>query len=764
MLAERFGNSFQSRVKSFCNLILKRSKMKKILTLCFVLCFSVSIFAQIPVQTLVQISKAEDELRFDKTLETFLKSKNAKIRVRSALAAGRIGNDAAIPQLVSLLQTDKDDEVRAMAAFALGEIESVKAADALLQVLGNTKNDGTLRAKAIEAAGKIAAANAKDEKSKELGKAIVAALEFEARRRSAPSLETILKGLTAVLRVRPENGNVVVAEFLTYSDARIRADAGNTLARLRAKNANETLRTMLQKDSDAVARANAARVLGAAEDKDSLGILLNAAVKDADSRVRISAIRALGNLKEKRAAEKLIERGNFIYSSLYGVATFATKNGSPSEKSELFEIATVLSRLLANSNDEKAVAFIKILRKLDNYLSPETEIALARIAPKDYAETFSSGAEAIFTEDWRTASAVFQGLGEIAALEANEENNVMKSQTRLLLVQLISVWLTHEQKNGKTNLAIPDLLRAFAAFKSENTSGILRPILEIEKDIFIRAAIAEILGEQPKSKENLKALQDAFSFAFVSDKDSNDAQLAIIDALFKLDKNEVIPTLFVAINSKDYLVRKKAADILESDEIEKNELVKVMLERYKNSKRNQVLPFSGGSKLGQILNKPADYLRAVSRKNGTVKAVFATEKGNFTIELMPEDAPLTVDNFIKLAKANYFNGLQVHRVVPNFVMQDGDPRGDGNGGPGWQIRCEVNMLEYERGAVGMALSGKDTGGSQWFATHSPQPHLDGGYTVFGKVNESEMKIVDNIVRGDKILSVKIIEQRAVGKK
>lgn len=761
MLAERFGNSFQSRVKSFCNLILKRSKMKKITILCFVLCFSVSLFAQIPVQTLVQISKAEDELRFDKTLEALLKSKNAKIRVRSALAAGRIGNDAAIPSLVSLLQNDKDDEVRVMSAFALGEIESIKAADAILQVLGNTKNDGTLRAKAIEAAGKIAAANAKEEKSKELGKAIVAALEFEKGRRSAPSSETILKGLTAVLRVRPENGDIIVAKFLTYSDVRIRADAGNTLARLRAKNANEALRTMLQKDSDAVARANAARVLGAAEDKELLEILLNAAVKDTDSRVRISAIRALGNLKDKKAAEKLIARANVIFSE---IRQSSFQKTSPSEKSELFEIATVLSRLLVNSNDEKAVAFIKILRKLDNYLSPETEIALARIAPKDYAETFSSGAEAIFTEDWRTASAVFQGLGEIAALEANEENDALKSQTRLLLVQLISVWLTHEQKSGKTSLAIPDLLRAFAAFKSENTSGILRPILEIEKDIFIRAAIAEILGEQPKSKENIKALQDAFSFAFVSDKDSNDAQLAIIDALFKLNKNEIVPTLFVAINSKDYLVRKKAADILQNDEIEKNELVKVMLERYKNSKRNQILPFSGGSKLGQILNKPADYLRAVSRKNGTVKAVFATDKGNFTIELMPEDAPLTVDNFIKLAKANYFNGLQVHRVVPNFVMQDGDPRGDGNGGPGWQIRCEVNMLEYERGAVGMALSGKDTGGSQWFVTHSPQPHLDGGYTVFGKVNESDMKIVDNIVRGDKILSVKIIEQRAVGKK
>jgi cyclophilin family peptidyl-prolyl cis-trans isomerase len=156
------------------------------------------------------------------------------------------------------------------------------------------------------------------------------------------------------------------------------------------------------------------------------------------------------------------------------------------------------------------------------------------------------------------------------------------------------------------------------------------------------------------------------------------------------------------------------------------------------------------------LNSDLDYRRALSRKNGFVKAVLTTGKGTFTIDFLPEDAPLTVDNFIKLARAGYFNGLEVHRVVPNFVMQDGDPRGDGNGGPGWSIRCEINMVPYERGAVGMALSGKDTGGSQWFVTHSPQPHLDGGYTVFGKVNETGMKVVDNIVRGDKIINVRVI--------
>jgi cyclophilin family peptidyl-prolyl cis-trans isomerase len=216
----------------------------------------------------------------------------------------------------------------------------------------------------------------------------------------------------------------------------------------------------------------------------------------------------------------------------------------------------------------------------------------------------------------------------------------------------------------------------------------------------------------------------------------------------------------VALEAPDYLVRKKAFDLLRSSDPEgSSQTLTKILNTFVANKQNTVLPFSPLSKtrLGQILNSDADYARAISRRNGETRAIIATTKGKFVIELLPEDAPLTVENFIKLARRRYFDRVYVHRVVPNFVIQDGDQRGDGNGGPGWQIRCEINMVPYERGAVGMALSGKDTGGSQWFITHSPQPHLDGGYTVFGKVTENDMKIVDAISRGDKILEIKIIE-------
>jgi cyclophilin family peptidyl-prolyl cis-trans isomerase len=132
-----------------------------------------------------------------------------------------------------------------------------------------------------------------------------------------------------------------------------------------------------------------------------------------------------------------------------------------------------------------------------------------------------------------------------------------------------------------------------------------------------------------------------------------------------------------------------------------------------------------------------------------------TDRGTIQLELSVLDAPLTVENFITLARKGYFNGLSIHRVVPDFVVQDGDPRGDGEGGPGYTIRDEFNQRPYLRGTVGMALDPwPDTGGSQFFITHSPQPHLDAKYTVFGRVIAG-MEVVDQIQQWDVIRRIRV---------
>jgi cyclophilin family peptidyl-prolyl cis-trans isomerase len=136
------------------------------------------------------------------------------------------------------------------------------------------------------------------------------------------------------------------------------------------------------------------------------------------------------------------------------------------------------------------------------------------------------------------------------------------------------------------------------------------------------------------------------------------------------------------------------------------------------------------------------------------QAYIETRAGTILIELNVVDAPVTTQSFIDLARAGFFDGLRVHRLIPNFVIQTGDPRGDGSGGPGFSIMDELSPRPYLRGTVGMALSGPDTGGSQFFIALSPQPHLDGRYTVFGRV-VGGLDLLDSILPGDIIERVRI---------
>ncbi len=135
------------------------------------------------------------------------------------------------------------------------------------------------------------------------------------------------------------------------------------------------------------------------------------------------------------------------------------------------------------------------------------------------------------------------------------------------------------------------------------------------------------------------------------------------------------------------------------------------------------------------------------------RATIETEKGTINIKFFDADAPKTVKNFVDLAEKGFYDGLIFHRVIPNFMIQGGCPNGQGTGGPGYKIDCEINPNQHKAGTMSMAHAGKNTGGSQFFICHSPQSHLDGVHTVFGQTED--MDVVNAIKGGDKMLSVKI---------
>ncbi len=143
-----------------------------------------------------------------------------------------------------------------------------------------------------------------------------------------------------------------------------------------------------------------------------------------------------------------------------------------------------------------------------------------------------------------------------------------------------------------------------------------------------------------------------------------------------------------------------------------------------------------------------------------MKATMVTDRGTMVIELFEDDAPGTVANFAKLATSGFYDGLTFHRVIPDFVVQGGCPRGDGTGGPGYNIPCETDGKKqiHDRGVLSMAHAGRNTGGSQFFICHNRRntAHLDRRHTVFGMVIEN-VDVIDNIRQGDKIASITIEE-------
>ncbi len=285
--------------------------------------------------------------------------------------------------------------------------------------------------------------------------------------------------------------------------------------------------------------------------------------------------------------------------------------------------------------------------------------------------------------------------------------------------------------------AIESLLAEGPAEGSDSqrtVESIARRFLD-DPDPTVRATVLEGLVEAPVlSTERLRQVLRA------SDRDLlQDARLAAVRAI--ATRAQAAPAEYEAAvaalrelnEDRDFLVRREAAAALER----------------LGQPRPEIGPVATG-RTGPV------YSQVLAQTDRPRLVEVTTARGSFRIRLDCPAAPLTCLSFLQLAGQGYFDGLTFHRVVPDFVVQTGDPRGDGWGGPGFALRDEINRRRYARGAVGMALSGPDTGGSQFFIALAPQPHLDGGYTVFGQV-EGDDSVLDRIRQEDGLLTIREVE-------
>jgi cyclophilin family peptidyl-prolyl cis-trans isomerase/HEAT repeat protein len=636
-------------------------------------------------------------------VERALSNQWQPLRAAATISIGQVGPEVGKPGSTRLRSLLKDPEltVGANAAYALGLLRDTTAIADLSAALAANHEVAREAAWALGEIGAPARAT------------IVAGLK------SRRDDDTAIQLLLASAKLRPvpitdlepylRDHHPSVVWAAAYAIARTRAPAGvRDLIDLEASPLLSSRPQSLDRPGampapyvDSLsgiqrARAEIARGLAKSAAGDSLGVkafgVLARLVGDVDPHVRINAVRSIGTYGPP-AKPALV---------------YAAHDQDPNVR-----IAAAQSLGTALNKD---AADFPALWALDTSVVYRSSLlasaARAGLRPAELTEWASS-------PDWRLRAAVASASGDTldrAFAFSRTEPLTRDPDARVREAAYAAIV-------PPAGLALEDSVHALLI------NGLRDP------DFYVRATVLGAMAERPKAAD-LSAVLTSYNLA--TRDSANDARLAAIQyvgALWKKDSTALNATW------RQHLAQTPVpADPLE---------------------RAAGKDFPVWAKWSAVPVNP----RAISWYEGVVRAIVMpayvgktvnatiyTVRGPIRLELFGTDAPITVWNFISLARSGYYRNTRFHRVVPNFVAQDGDPRDDGNGGPGYSIRDEMNRHRYERGAVGMALSGPDTGGSQYFVTHSPQPHLDGHYTVFGRVIRG-FDLLDKLVQGDLITKV-----------
>jgi cyclophilin family peptidyl-prolyl cis-trans isomerase/HEAT repeat protein len=616
---------------------------------------------------------------------------DAEARVRRR-AALAIGR-VGLPEGVAPLITllaDQEIEVRQMAAFALGLIGDKGAVDALLTALRDPS--AILQGRAAEALGAIGDSRA----AGPIGAMVATRMREGAVSGLAPDESTF-----------PQEPPAEAVRLGVFALVRLRAYEPLAAAVLDA--AGQPISRWWP----------VAYALQRLEDKRALRPLLTLARADG-VYTRGFAIRGLGVLKDPAAVDVLLPQAEAWQGNLaLAIASVRALGqiGSPKAEPTLMKLIET-PRLDANLRLEAVTAIAGVKTKridplLDLFADPWPPLRAAALrAVRDIdPENFMVVLSGLDPDShWTVRSA-------LASLLAGFQPDAS-------LPRLTAMLSDADQR------VVPAVLAALVTLKAPRVDQILRDHLTRD-DPVIRMAASNGIGEL-KPQGGAAWLAEAYTFGL---RDSTYiARAAALVALAKYGAPAAIPLLKGALGDKDWAVRVRAAALL----AELDPSADPAMTMRPAPGRPQVDYTSPGLITPSV--SPQVYIE--------------TDKGTIQLELAVLEAPITSENFMALARQGLFNGLPIHRVVPNFVVQDGDPRGDGEGGPGYTIRDELNQLPYLRGTVGMALDWKDTGGSQFFITHSPQPHLDARYTAFGRVIMG-MEVVDRLQQGDVIQRIRI---------
>jgi cyclophilin family peptidyl-prolyl cis-trans isomerase/HEAT repeat protein len=623
-------------------------------------------------------------------LDRLLSSREPGIRRRAALAAGRIADPANVPTLVGMMN-DQEPRVREMVAFALGLARDPSAVDRLAAALSDS--DPGVRARAAEALGRIGDSRA----GAALARFVVAA---------APSAEgpITVRGDDPADPddpwIEPRLGLVALGLLKDEAGAQAALLVGNrprfdwwvsTWVALRLE--SRSLRPVLlaaARSDDPLSRALAARGLGALGDTSAHDVLA-ALARDEEPRVALEALRALGRTGD--------EGGRALAADAL------------SSRSDVVRHEALLTLAALEPDRRLRAQIVPFVGDPSPWMRAAALTALAHTDRADFALVLSG-----MDPDpvWFVRAALATALGK----QGDE----------------MSVSVLHAMLQDEDARVLPAVLSALHRARGNDSLDTLLRHLE-HPDMGVRAAAAEELG-RVKEPGLVPALLDAVRRG--RGDGELEPRLVGVEALAAQGEDAVAALEEVATSDPSRAVRARAhAALLE---------------------RGAPSPPPGPERV----DRPSlDYREAMAPfypffAEGlyTPRAFVHTKRGVFEIHLDVVEAPLTSAAFVRLARRGFYDGLTFHRVEPGFVVQGGCPRGDGYGGPGFSLRDEITRRSFGRGAVGLALAGPDTGGSQFFVTLAAQPQLDGRYPLFGTV-VSGMEVVDEIRPGDVIDRIEV---------
>jgi cyclophilin family peptidyl-prolyl cis-trans isomerase len=704
--------------------------MKKIFCFALIVCVYSVHYAQ-PISTEErEVLQLQDQRSLgDGKLVSYLRNGNEKLRYRAAIALANIQNPATIEALI-ISMGDSSSKVRAAVAFALGQIGSLQADEMLLSVVTKEK-DTMVLSRIFEAIGKISPLRSLD-----------SVLKIDAKQPGIFEEKDIALCIArfAIRQIKTERSIWKCFDLIKHKSPDVRSAAIFALWRSAphglidleiSKEKDDLIR--LTEDSDPMVRLHLATLLSRSKSRD--------------------AVEILDTLEQ---TEQKLDDWHVWTQIVRAHTSLAAANRS---------VIIKYPQYLEMKNDQIKISALQALAQMPpEFMNKSNEVDSLRLILCSYAGVQSKECEAVRGEALVTLGRHFPD--ELNQFQSWIADTKVTQQIKAKLLEGIAQQITRENMNILlANLNHESIRVAMAAWDfvkpmlisvarkklildSTAESNLLNNVFDnakialAKRDIGLTTVIANLYADPVVWKNNKyfglnNKIIDVFIAAFGNFKNASDAEAkqSIIQTLEIMDSLRVIPFLEDILSNPNHAVALEAAASL-----------------------NRLTGKNYSSRVAQytIPKKTEEDWNLLESILPMQKVCITTQKGEIILELLKEDAAFSVLSFVKLIKKNFYNGLCIHRVVPNFVVQGGDPRGDGWGGPGYTMRTEVSLLNYECGSCGMASAGKDTEGCQFFITYISTPHLDGRYTIFARVVKG-MDVVDRLQIGDTIQSVRIVQ-------